>query len=312
MMMNRLVVSWPDDGLAEALACILDCDRDTCMTGRFTDGETRLVQYPAKNLHKRDVLLVASFRFWESNKQQSSINDQLFAVWYMLHFLKQSGVARITLVLPYLPYSREKTAKTSLLACMIDVFHHAGAHALITSDIHQQEMVQQASMPISCCMLTLFWRKIVEEHVLSVYAHEDICFVAPDFGGINRARSLAHCFDQEPVLMTKKRVVESHIELMLSDDVQGKVVIIVDDIVDTGMTAAQGAELLHARGARAIIGFFTHAVFSGDAVSRVADSYFDRIFVTDTIRLDACQLPPLVVRLSMHHFFAQEIARILA
>lgn len=310
--MKRLVVSWPGDGLAEKLASVLNCEYDTYMSGKFADTETTISHFPTKHLNKHEIIVVASYRFWDSEQQQAAINDQLFATWYVLHFLKQAGIPRIVLVLPYLPYMRAQgrhhPEEVSFLEFMIGIFHHAGVDLLITCDIHQDEVLRRLSLPIHVCRLTQFWKSVIEEHILPVYPREKICLVSPDLGGIDRVRLLAHCFNIEPVILLKKRTSETDRELVLSHEIKGKVVIIVDDILDTGATATQSAALLSARGAEFIIGFFSHAIFSQGAAQRVYESCFDRIFVADTVCLDSCLLPPVVVRLSVQNFLAHEIA----
>jgi ribose-phosphate pyrophosphokinase len=140
----------------------------------------------------------------------------------------------------------------------------------------------------------------------------DIVLVSPDVGGVSRARAFAKKLDDAPIAIIDKRRSAHNVAEVYSvvGDVKGKVVIMVDDMVDTAGTLVKGAELLKKEGARAIYACASHAVLSGPANKRIDDSPIEKLIVTNTIPHDPKKISKKIVMLSVAKLLGEAIARI--
>lgn len=240
---------------------------------RFSDGEI-WVKF-RENIRGRDVYLV-----------QSTHNpaENLLELLIMLDAAKRSSVSTVTAVIPYFGYARQDrkdqprvaiTAK--LVANLISV---AGADRVITMDLHAAQLQGFFDIPsdhlyASPVFLDL-WRNRAENLVV----------VSPDMGGIKLARSYAKKLNAQLVVIDKRRPKPNQAEVMnIIGDVEGKDILLVDDLIDTGGTFVSAIEALKAKGAQKIYGAVTHPVLSGNAVDRIEQSELTKLYVTDSIPL---------------------------
>ena len=129
------------------------------------------------------------------------------------------------------------------------------------------------------------WAEVIDQE-FSDYQRSSLCILSPDKGGVARARRLADLVGASFASVKKKRVgYDESVAVSLNGDVDGKIVVLVDDIVDTGRTAVEAAELATKHGAQSMFACFAHAVLSGGALEKIKESCFKRVWVTDSLRL---------------------------
>ncbi len=244
------------------------------VTQRFSDGELR-VHLPIEN--HDTILLVQSL--------YPPVHEHLMELLLLADAAKRYGAQRIIAIIPYMGYSRQNTTTPGTSASGHLVFHllkTAGVHEIITLDLHAPQSYE-----------TLFPVYNVDPAPL-LYGQKDVMntsaswvFVAPDKGSIPRVHKAAqHCGgdDTAVVIMHKNRTTNNSCTITgMEGHVQGKKCMILDDIVDTGKTLCNTAELLKKRGAQNIWAFITHGVFSGDAAENIQKSGVEKIFLTNSI-----------------------------
>jgi len=142
--------------------------------------------------------------------------------------------------------------------------------------------------------------------------YENLIVVSPDVGGVVRARAIAKRLDSDLAIIDKRRPKANVAEVMnIIGDVEGRVCVIMDDMVDTANTLCKAATALKERGAIKVVAYCTHPVLSGGAVQRIAESDLDELVVTDTIPLSAeAQALPRVRQLGCAQLLAETMTRI--
>lgn len=252
-----------------------------CMVGRFSDGEVR-VEVNA-NVRGRDVFIVQS--------TCAPANDNLMELLIMAEAVRRASAGRVTAVMPYFGYARQDrkvqprapiTAK--LVASLIQT---AGIDRVLTMDLHAGQIQGFFDVPVDNLYAQPTLYQYLRDHLLTVDPRETV-IVSPDAGGVERARSYAKRLNTGLAIIDKRRSGPNESEVMhIVGDVKDKVAIVIDDMIDTGGTLTKGGQAVKAAGARQIYAMATHAVLSGAAVSRIAESVFDQVVVTDSIPLSA-------------------------
>ncbi len=261
------------EAIARELKNSLGKDLGHCEIKRFTDGEI-WVKY-ADNIRGSDVFIIQS---------TNTPHDNLIELLIMIDAARRASANKITAVIPYFGYSRQDrkdqprvsiTAK--LMANLITV---AGADRVITMDLHASQVQGFFDIPFDHLYASATFFKRVEKLNLN-----NLAVVSPDVGGIKLARAYARKFNADLVVVDKRRPSQNVTEIMnIIGNVEGKNVLLVDDIIDTASTFSQAAHLLKERGALKIIGICTHPVFSSDkAIELLNNAPIDKLFVTDTI-----------------------------
>ncbi len=244
----------------------------------FSDGEIQIEIH--ENIRLRDVFIVQS--------TCAPVNDNLVELLLMIDACKRSSARRITAVIPYYGYSRQdkKVAprvpiSAKLVADMLTV---AGAHRLITLDLHAGQIQGFFNIPVD----NLFATPVLLKYVKSNFQNEnDLVIVSPDAGGVERARAFAKRLGAGLAIIDKRRSAPNQAKAMaVIGDVVGKSVIILDDMADTAGTLTQAAMALTGKGAREVHACCSHAVLSGPAVSRITESALKTVVITDTIPLN--------------------------
>ncbi len=237
----------------------------------FSDGEI-WIKFK-ENIRGGDVFIVQSTH---------PPADNLMELLIMLDAAKRSSARRVTAVIPYFGYARQDrkdqprvaiTAK--LVANLITV---AGADRVIAMDLHAAQIQGFFDIPsdhlYASPVFTSLWKEKADNLVV----------VSPDVGGIKLARSYSKRIGAKLVVIDKRRPKPNETEVMhIIGDVEGKDVLIVDDIIDTGGTFVSAIEALKKRGAQKIYGAVTHAVLSGQAIEKIENSAIEKLYVTDSI-----------------------------
>ncbi len=288
-------------GLAGEICAKMDIPLGNAVVGRFSDGEIN-VQI-MDNVRGMDVFVV--------QPTASPVNRHLMELLIMIDALKRASAARITAVLPYYGYSRQdrkvqpRVPITSKLVA--DLITTAGANRVLTVDLHAGQIQGFFNIPVD----NLFASPVLLDYIRGKQ-FRNLTLVSPDAGGVERARAFAKKLDAALAIIDKRREKANVAQVMhIIGDVKGHDCLLLDDMVDTAGTLAQGAAALKANGAGTICAACTHAVLSGPAIQRVNESALDELITTNTIALDSKQqeCKKLTV-LSVAPLLAEAITRI--
>jgi ribose-phosphate pyrophosphokinase len=259
----------------------------------FEDGEHKI--RPLERVRGRDVYVVESL----FGDERASVNDVLVRVLLFLAALRDAGAARLTAVTPYLAYARKdrrtKPRDPVSTRYLAQLFEAVGVDVFVTVDVHNLAAFQNA---FRIPTVHLSAAAIFAEQLGARLAGHEIVVVSPDAGGVKRAEAF-----RAALAATLERAVGlAFIEKFRSEgvvwggavvgEVEGRVAIILDDLVSSGTTLARAAAACRAHGARSVYAAVTHGVLSGEAGSVLASAEFERLLVLDTIPLDRHGPPP--------------------
>jgi len=278
----------------------------------FEDGEHKIRSLV--NVRNRDVFVIDSLY----SDAQQSVNDKLCRLLFFLGSIRDASAARICAVVPYLCYARKdrKTKARDPLTSryVAAMFEAVGCDRIMTIDVHNLAAFQNAFR--SARTEHLEGSMLFAHHILQHFPDTELAVVSPDEGGFKRAEqfreALSHASGQ-PVrlaMMQKKRSDDVLTHGDLVGDVDGKVAVMIDDMISSGRTLASAAVACRGRGAVQVVAMATHGVFSSDAEAILSSAPIDRLVVTDTIPLKNLSTPFIhkrVVVLETATFFARAI-----
>ena len=241
---------------------------------RFADGEIYIEIN--ENIRGNSV--------FEIQSTSTPVNDNLMELLLCLDALKRSSAKNITAVIPYFGYARQdrKVApRTSISAKVVsNLISMAGADRVVTVDLHAGQIQGFFDIPVD----NLFTTPLFARFIKKSFKNKKLICVSPDVGGVQRTRGLATKLKTDLAIIDKRRPKPGKSQVMnLIGDVRGKSCLIVDDIIDSGGTIVNAAEVLKKRGATEIYVFITHGVLSGDATRKIQNSKIKKLFITDTI-----------------------------
>ena len=259
--------------LAEEICTNLACELGEASIRTFSDGET-YVQI-RENVRGSDVFVV--------QPTCTPVSKHLMELLLMIDALKRASADRITAVLPYYGYARQDRKdrprvpiSAKLVASLLE---RAGADRILTMELHASQIQGFFDIPVD----HLFATPVVLEFFKK---QDDLTVVSPDAGGVERARALAKRLSAPLAIIDKRREDVNVAEVVhIIGKVRGRECLIVDDLIDTAGTLVKGAEALLAHGARRVSAFATHAVLSGEAVSKIQQSEIAEVVVTNSIPL---------------------------
>ena len=201
----------------------------------------------------------------------------------MIDAAKRASARHVTAVIPYFGWARQDRKdkpRVPIAAKMIaKMIETAGATRIITMDLHADQIQGFFQIPVD----HLYASTIFIPHVIGLKL-DNLCIASPDMGGSKRAYAYSKNLSCDVVVCYKQRSkanVISHMELI--GNVEGKNVILVDDMVDTAGTLSKAADLLIERGAISVRAICTHAILSGDAYSKIESSRLEELIVTDSV-----------------------------
>ncbi len=248
-------------------------------TKTFSNGEI-YVRY-RENIRGSDIFLIQS--------TCQPVNDNLVELLIMIQAARLASARRITVVMPWLGYCRQdkKSAGREPISAklMADLVQVAGADRVLTMDLHQGQVQGFFDIPVDH-MTAL---SILAGHYrMMQIPEEELVVVSPDVGGSKRAKKFAdNLGNVDLAILNKTRPQHNVAEIMeVIGDVNGKVAIMVDDMIDTAGTITAGAQKLIDMGAREVHVAATHAVLSGPAYERLEESIIKEVVVTDTLPLN--------------------------
>jgi len=288
--------------LAELVVRHLGIPLGKAMVGRFSDGEVQVEIM--EHVRGKDVFILQS--------TCAPSNDNLMELLVLIDAARRSSARRITAVIPYYGYARQdrrpRTARVAITAKLVaDMISAAGANRVLTVDLHADQIQGFFDIPTdniyaSPILLGDLWRQ----------EHEELLVVSPDVGGVVRARAMAKHLDADLAIIDKRRPRPNEAKVMnIIGEVEDRICVLMDDIVDTAGTLCEAAAALKGEGARRVLAYCTHAVLSGPAIERIENSQLDELVVTDTIPLGpAAQASKRIRQLSIAELLAEAIRRV--
>ncbi len=285
--------------LAEKICENLGCPLGNLQITHFSDGEFA-VSYE-DSVRGRDVFLVQS-TFPNS--------DNLMELLLMIDAAKRASAHSIIAVMPYFGWARQDRKdkpRVSIGAKLVaDLLSVAGVNRVITMDLHADQIQGFFDVPVD----HLYASGVLLPYLQSLHL-EDMVIASPDVGGSKRASTFAKYLGCPLVLCNKTRVRANEVASMqIIGDVQGKNVVIVDDMVDTAGTITKAADIMKEAGAKSVRACASHCVMSGPATERVDASALEEIVFTDSIPYDKGSKK--VKQLSVAAMFAETIRRLRA
>ncbi|UCF37328.1 MAG: ribose-phosphate pyrophosphokinase [Acidobacteriota bacterium] len=267
---------------------------------RFSDGEVCF--QILENVRGQDVFLV--------QPTGPPVAETLVELLVMIDAFKRASARRITAVLPYYGYARQDRKdkpRVPISAKLVgDLLSAAGTNRLLTMDLHADQIQGFFNIPVD----HLYATPVLIEHLKTVQ-FERLAVVSPDSGGVERARFYAKYLKANLAIIDKRRVAENQAEVMnIVGDVDGRDVIIVDDLIDTGGTLVNATQMMREKGARRLFAAATHGVLSGPAIGRIRESEFESLIVTNTIQLSEEQRISKIKVLSVAKLLADAIKSI--
>src|SRR5574344_168696 len=261
--------------LSEKVAASLGLSLSEVSIKNFSDGEL-WVKYE-ENVRGVDLFVIQS---------TFAPAENLMELLMLIDAAKRASASRVTAVIPYYGYARQDRKdqpRVALTAKLVaNMLVRAGADRIITVDLHSSQIQGFFDIPFDHLYASPVLMKVLGKLNLL-----DLTIAAPDVGGVTTARSYAKKMSGDLVLVDKRRPAHNVAEIShIIGEVDGRNVIIVDDMIDTGNTFVKCAEALKAKGAKSITGVCVHPVFSGQAFDKIEQSSaIDSMYITDTIPL---------------------------
>ena len=264
--------------LAEEVSEILKIDIAPADVGYFSDGELN-VQIQ-ENVRGHDTFIIQS--------TCSPTNKNVMEIMLIADALKRSSASKITAIVPYFGYARQdrrvRSARVPISAKVVaDMFASVGIDRVLTIDLHSETIQGFFDMPAD----NVYATKFMVDDIKDNNERDELVVVSPDAGGVVTARALAKLLDDTDLaIIDKRRAAANQSEVMnIIGDIQGKVCIVPDDIIDTAGTLCNAANALKENGAKAVKAYITHPVLSGPAIERLENSSIDELVVTNSIPL---------------------------
>jgi len=286
--------------LAEEICQTIQVPLGEAYVGRFADGEVEVKI--EENIRGKDCFLI--------QPTCPPVNENLMELLIMLDALLRASARRITVVLPYYGYGRQDRKveprvpiSAKLVAKLITV---AGANRILALDLHAGQIQGFFDIPVD----NLFAMPVIFKYFQNKRLNEPIV-VAPDPGGVERARAFAKRLDSGLAIIDKRRPRPNETAVMhVIGEVKGKEVIILDDMVDTGGTLLKVTEALGREGAKKIYAACSHAVLSGNATQLIEASNLEELVITNSIPLNKEKQSKKIKVLSIAKLLGEAILRI--
>jgi ribose-phosphate pyrophosphokinase len=289
--------------LAQDIADILGVPVGKSKVSTFSDGEISVDIN--ETVRGNDVFIVQS--------TCEPVNNNLMELLIMIDAFKRASAGRITAVIPYYGYARQDRkvkARDPITAKLVaDLLTAAGAHRVLTMDLHASQIQGYFNIPVD----HLLGAPILAEHFISkgLIDKEDLVVVSPDLGSVTRARKFADNLHAPIAIIDKRRPKANVSEIMnIIGDIEGKVCILIDDMIDTAGTIANAANALKDLGAKNVYACCTHGVLSGPAMERINNSAIEELVMLNTIPLNQVLNNTKITSLSVAPLFAEAIKRI--
>ena len=297
----KLFTGNANPALALEIGAFLQQPLGQATVSTFSDGEIRVKI--EENVRGGDVFVIQSCCH--------PVNNSIMELLIMIDALKRSSASRITAVLPYFGYARQDRKdqprvpiSAKLVADLITV---AGAQRVLAMDLHAGPIQGFFNIPVD----HLYARPVLLDYVKK-NENADMVVVSPDAGGVERARGFAKRLDANLAIVDKRREGPNQAKVMnIIGDVDGRHVLLLDDMIDTAGTIVETAKACSDNGASSVWAICTHAVLSGPAIERIRDSCLTQIVATNSIPIQGKdELCSKIRVLSVAPLLGQAIQRI--
>ena len=270
----KLLTGNSNKNLSKKIAKYLKTKLVNSSIRKFADGEIYIEIN--ENIRGNSIFIIQSI--------SSPANDNLMELLLCIDALKRSSAKNITAVIPYYGYARQDrkvVPRTSISAKLVsNLITKAGADRVVTVDLHAGQIQGFFDIPVD----NLFGTPIFARHVKKNIKDKNIICVAPDVGGVERARALGKLLDVGLAIIDKRRPAPGKSKVMnIIGNVKDKTCIVVDDIIDSGGTIVNAAKALKDRGAKDVYVYVTHGVLSGEAIQKIKKSLIKKLVITDSI-----------------------------
>lgn len=292
--------------LALAMAEGLGLPLGKSEVGKFSDGEIQVSIF--ESVRGCDVYVVQS--------TSQPVNTNLMELLIMIDAFRRASAGSITAVIPYYGYARQdrkNKARDPITAKLVaDLIVKAGADRVLTMDLHAAQIQGFFDVPVDHMVglpiLSPYFEKTVAKNP---ELKKTTVIMSPDLGSVNRARAFAERLDVPLAIIDKRRPKPNSSEIMnIIGDIEGKDVLIIDDMIDTAGTLTNAADEVAKRGANSVSACATHAVLSGPALERITNSALREVVVLDTIYLPPEKQIPKIKVLSCAPVLAAAVDRI--
>ena len=289
--------------LAQAVATSLDTEVGEANVAEFSNGEIHCRF--SKSIRGSDVFIINTHSAWADG----SINDSLIEHLVMVDAANRASAKRITVVAPFYGYGRQdrkSAGREPITAKLVaNMFSAAGADRLVSVDLHSGQIQGFFDGPVD----HLTAMPVLVDYLKMLHS-DDLVVVSPDAGRVKVAERYANQLGASLAIVHKRRVAGEKNTVVAKDvvgEVEDKVCVLIDDMIDTGGTIVAAAEQLAERGARSVIAATTHPVLSGPAVQRLKDSVIEKVVVTDTLPIGPDKQFDKLVVLSVAEIIAKAI-----
>lgn len=290
--------------LAKAIAQHLGMELGDMEVGKFSDGEISV--HVGESVRGSEVFVIQS--------TSSPVNDNLMELLVMVDALRRASADRITAVIPYFGYARQDRKaepRAPITAKLVaDLLTKAGVDRVLTMDLHAAQIQGFFDIPVDHLLgMNVLRRAIAKEPFVK---QDEFVVVSPDVGSVARARQMAAKLNAPLAIVDKRRPKANVMEVMnIIGDVEGKICLMIDDMIDTAGTIVQGATALKEVGkAKEVYACCTHPVLSGPAIERLSNSCIKKLYVLDTIQIPQEKKFDKLIEVSVAPIFADAISNI--
>ncbi|MBN2407326.1 MAG: ribose-phosphate pyrophosphokinase [Elusimicrobia bacterium] len=286
--------------LSKNICKYLGCSLSRIRISSFSDGECRIKIL--ENVRGEDCFVIQS--------TSPPVNHNIMELLVIIDALKRASAKRITAVIPYYGYARQDrkdSPRVPITAKLVaDLLQVAGVDRILVMDIHAQQIQGFFDCPVD---------NLLPYPVIVNYLKKkkigSLTVVAPDTGGVGRARNLGKKIKANLVLIDKRRPKPNYAQVYnVIGNVRGRNTLILDDIVDTGGTLAEVAAALKKNGAKNVYACCTHGVLSGSALEKITRSSIRELIITDTIKMNKENKISKIKVLSVADLLGEAIKRI--
>ncbi|MEJ9279755.1 ribose-phosphate diphosphokinase [Ureibacillus thermosphaericus] len=288
--------------LAQEIAELMGVELGKCSVKHFSDGEVQI--NIEESIRGCDVFIVQS--------TSHPVNEHLMELLIMIDAVKRASARTVNVVIPYYGYARQDRkakAREPITAKLVaNLLETAGATRVIVLDLHAPQIQGFFDILIDHLMAV----PLLSDYFKSKnFAEDEVVVVSPDHGGVTRARKMAERLKAPIAIIDKRRPKPNVAEVMsIVGNVEGKICILIDDIIDTAGTITIGANALLENGAKEVYACCSHPVLSGPAIERIQNSVIKELVVTNTIKLPEEKMISKITQLSVAPLMAEAISRI--
>ncbi|MAE86727.1 MAG: phosphoribosylpyrophosphate synthetase [Flammeovirgaceae bacterium] len=268
----------------------LGCSRSNAELSKFSDGEIKLVIN--ESVRNDNVFVIQS----TGPSLTNTPNDNIMELSIFIDALKRGSARSVTAVIPYYGYQRQDRkdySRAPISARVIATFLESlGVNRVIVFDLHagQIQGFFSSCTPVDNLYVESYFIRYIHRYILGeeqcFVPLENIVIVSPDEGGMKRAVRISSKLKCSTATIYKDRRKPNEVhKMILMGDVQDRVAVIVDDIIDTAGTACKAAEVLFENGATKIYMLACHGILSGPAMERISHSHFTQVVITNTLEI---------------------------